>query len=114
MKYIAKPIEVEAFPILEVGPALTQGRRLVLTTGEIVQADSGMLARYVPEPGDYWVRQSDSYSYLNPKAVFERKYRAAAPLFVPELRSAAEACWPAGTSSVSSDDSITRNSCSPE
>jgi hypothetical protein len=76
MKYVAKPVEVEASPILEVGPALTQGRRLVLATGEIVQADSGMLARYIPEPGDFWVTQSDGYQYVNPKTVFERKYRA--------------------------------------
>jgi hypothetical protein len=76
MKYRANPIEVDAFPILEVGPALTQGRRLVLSTGEIVQANTGMLARYVPQPGDYWVTQDDGYSYLNPKAVFERKYGA--------------------------------------
>jgi hypothetical protein len=76
MKYVAKPVEVEAFPILEVGPALTLGRRLVLSTGEIVQADSGMLARYIPEPGDFWVTQSDGYQYVNPKAVFERKYWA--------------------------------------
>ena len=27
--------------------------------------------------GDYWVIQPDSYVYLNPKDVFERKYRAA-------------------------------------
>ena len=83
MKFIANPVEVEAYLILEVGPALTRGRRLVLSTGEIVQADAGMLARYIPKPGDYWVKQSDGYRYVNPKEVFERKYRPA----LQEIRS---------------------------
>lgn len=37
-------------------------------------ATPGMLARYIPEEGDYWVIQEDGYEHLNPKAVFERKY----------------------------------------
>lgn len=36
--------------------------------------DSGMIARYKPAIGDYLVRQPDGYFYINPKAVFERKY----------------------------------------
>ena len=34
-----------------------------------------MCARMIPQVGDYWVIQSDGYVYLNPKDVFERKYR---------------------------------------
>jgi hypothetical protein len=34
-----------------------------------------MSARYTPAIGDYLVTQEDGYQYVNPKAVFERKYR---------------------------------------
>lgn len=37
-----------------------------------------MTARYIPVPGDYIVTQEDGYEYLNPKDVFERKYRVIA------------------------------------
>jgi hypothetical protein len=50
---------------------------LVLQDGKEVVADRGMISRYIPSEGDYWVKQSDGYIYLNPKEVFERKYRAA-------------------------------------
>src|SRR5882672_8099622 len=60
MKYIANPVEVEAFKIVTVGPLTMQGsRRLELQNGELVSADSGMLARMSPVVGDYWVIQED-------------------------------------------------------
>lgn len=79
MKYIARPIEVDAFVIEQVGdpdPALMGGRELKLaeTVGPWI-ATHAMLARIEPKPGDYWVVQPDGYNYLNPKAVFESKYR---------------------------------------
>lgn len=77
MKYIANPVEVEAHRIVSVAPQANVdcSLNLALENGENQIADSGMLARYVPVPGDYWVIQSDGYVYLNPKEVFERKYR---------------------------------------
>jgi hypothetical protein len=54
------------------------GIPLTLDNGESVRADKGMLARFVPVAGDYWVIQSDGYIYLNPAAVFERKYSRCA------------------------------------
>ena len=76
MKYIANPVEVDAFEILSVSKEGQVGGSLALKldTGNIVVADTPMMARYKPQPGDYWVRQADGYVYLNPKDVFERKY----------------------------------------
>ena len=81
MKYIARPVMVQAFKIVSVGPVL-EGEPplpLAITTddGQNRVATPGMLARFIPQPGDYWVIQSDGYEYLNPKAVFERKYMLA-------------------------------------
>ncbi len=78
MKYVANPVEVEAFEIVSVepmpdaDPAL--GRHVATNDGQNRFADAGMCSRLVPVAGDYWVIQSDGYAYLNPKAVFERKY----------------------------------------
>jgi hypothetical protein len=41
----------------------------------------GQIARYEPVPGDYLVTQEDGYAYVNPKALFEHKYRLVAPTF---------------------------------
>lgn len=72
MKYIANPVEVDAFKIVKVirGAAF----RVTLENGEERSIDEGLVARFVPRPGDYYVIQSDGYVYLNPKSVFERKY----------------------------------------
>lgn len=80
MKYIANPIEVQAFKIRNLVESVEASEighmRLELDNGETVEADAGMLARYRPVVGDYWVIQEDGYTYLNPKEVFERKYSA--------------------------------------
>lgn len=76
MKYIANPVEVNAYKIVEVRPYGSEVH-CVLDTGIVAIADARMTSRYTPIPGDYWVRQSDGYEYLNPKDVFERKYHAA-------------------------------------
>jgi hypothetical protein len=47
-----------------------------------------MMARFKPQPGEYWVRQADGYIYLNPKEVFERKY-SPKPQSQPEVAAAA-------------------------
>ena len=83
MKYVANPVEVDAFKIVEIrnradrdplGP-LTTGIFLVLENGETADPSREMMARMTPSVGDYWVIQSDGYIYLNPKEVFMRKYR---------------------------------------
>jgi hypothetical protein len=77
MKYIANPVEVDAEIIVSVGPIQKDGgMHLALQNGLNFSADKGMISRYIPQEGDYWVKQSDGYIYLNPKAVFERKYHA--------------------------------------
>lgn len=78
MKYIANPVEVDAEVITFVGDEF-EGKR-ILSIGDGMnnfEATPGMLARMTPEVGDYVVTQSDGYVYLNPKAVFERKYHPA-------------------------------------
>ncbi len=76
MKYEALPVIVDAFVIVETNMAkYLMGADLVLDNGETVYADRNMCARMVPKPGDYYVTQSDGYVYLNPKEVFERKYK---------------------------------------
>ena len=83
MKYIARPVEVEAFKIVEVEAwdelAIHEyeSRDLTLDNGQKVKATAEMMSRMTPKVGDYWVIQSDGYIYLNPKDVFERKYRPA-------------------------------------
>ena len=78
MKYVANPVEVDAHIIVGVGPVEGDGSmHLALQNGENVTADSGKIARYIPQEGDYWVIQSDGYIYLTPKEVFERKYHSA-------------------------------------
>ena len=78
MKFVANPVEVEAFEIVSIDrmpdadPPL--GRHVATSDGENRFADAGMCARYLPQVGDYWVIQADGYAYLNPKDVFERKY----------------------------------------
>jgi len=78
MKYIGNPVEVNGEIIIDVGPILSDGSvDVTLQGGAKFHADSGMIARYIPKEGDYVVTQADGYMYLNPKEVFERKYRAA-------------------------------------
>ena len=81
MKYIANPVEVEAQEIVSVGPILEDGSmHCALRDGTNFTADKGMLARFAPSAGDYIVTQADGYVYLNPRDVFERKYRPAVSL----------------------------------
>ncbi len=81
MKYQANPVIVDAFKIVSVSSLQDDGSMSIATDdGQNRQADAGMLARYHPVPGDYWVIQEDGYEYINPKDVFERKYS-------PDLRA---------------------------
>jgi len=75
MKYIANPVEVDAFRIMSVSKRLDDPNWYVTVEGgNTMIATAEMTSRMTPVPGDYWVVQSDGYVYLNPKAVFERKY----------------------------------------
>lgn len=75
MKYKANPVEVDAEIIIDAGKVNSDGTmNLALQNGVNFKADKGMIARMIPQPGDYVVTQSDGYVYLNPKDVFERKY----------------------------------------
>lgn len=77
MKYIANPVEVDAYRIVSIIPrpdGAAEGLILKLENGDAVQPKPEMMSRITPAVGDYWVIQSDGYMYLNPKDVFERKY----------------------------------------
>jgi hypothetical protein len=76
MKYQANPVIVDAFKITSIGTTSDHdgSTALQLDSGEWVEATREMMSRMKPTVGDYWVIQSDGYIYLNPKAVFERKY----------------------------------------
>lgn len=91
MKYIARPVEVDAQKIVRVNgqtpPAgfvpidmASQSRvACYLESGAVFYPTFGMISRMLPKPGDYVVTQEDGYVYLNPKDVFERKYAPADP-----------------------------------
>lgn len=90
MKYVANPVEADAFVIMEVFPEQDQGdhsRVLRLDNGELVSADKHMMSRMTPAVGDYWVIQSDGYVYLNPKDVFERKYSPIVTTYKDRVRA---------------------------
>lgn len=91
--HIANPVRVQATRIEEVTDITdrSEGKgqshpdvMLRLADGSNYRANSNMTARYVPVAGDYLVRQEDGYEYLNPKDVFERKYRAIGAELVSE------------------------------
>ena len=84
MRYIAKPVVVDAFRIDQVGPTAAGKLHVHFEEGHSAVADAGMLARMSPKVGDYWVIQEDGYIYLNPAEVFERKYE---PVGAGYLRS---------------------------
>jgi len=79
MRYVANPVEADAFKIIAVGGSGAHGTALQLEDHNYVTATPEMTARMTPKVGDYWVIQEDGYIYLNPKDVFERKYRPKNP-----------------------------------
>ena len=70
----ANPVMVEAHVITRVSSMPDGCAVLTLDNGFNALASVAMMARFTPAVGDYHVRQQDGYEYLNPKAVFERKY----------------------------------------
>jgi hypothetical protein len=73
--YEARPVRVTAYRVVAVLSQDGTGTLLKLDNGSMVIATPQMTARMKPASGDYWVVQEDGYVYLNPAAVFERKYR---------------------------------------
>lgn len=105
MKYIANPVEVDAFTIIGRNTEGPEGSiTLTLSNGKTVECTAEMMARYVPTVGDYWVVQEDGDAYVNPFAVFERKYRPDAdedvlyitPDLLEKLSEAAHDIWMKG------------------
>ena len=88
MKYVANPIEVDAYVIQSVHLSNGSGTPVQVEgqTGFLI-ATPEMTARMKPFPGDYWVVQADGYVYLNPKDVFERKYKVVEPEFATRERA---------------------------
>lgn len=74
--YQANPVIVEAFEIIKCDRSPLEKGAFVLTleNGELFSATQKMTARMTPTVGDYVVTQEDGYVYLNPAAVFLRKY----------------------------------------
>ena len=76
--HVANPVRVNALQIASIFPADGDGHAgtLVLCdNGDEVRLTPEMTSRHTPSIGDYVVTQEDGYVYLNPKDVFERKYR---------------------------------------
>jgi hypothetical protein len=87
MKYIANPVEVDAFVITGIGNNLGEnfGQEVKVDDGSTRLITPEQMARMTPVVGDYFVIQSDGYIYINPKTVFERKY-SQIPTDYPCLR----------------------------
>lgn len=77
MKAIGNPVEVDFYTILAAKQSDHDGSwELTCSEGKTFVATKEMVSREAPEIGGYYVIQADGYAYLNPKHVFERKYRA--------------------------------------
>jgi hypothetical protein len=103
MKYMANPVVVDARVILDVAPKEADGSTAVTVSDSAYALEGGsatvvltaeMTARHHPEPGDYLVAQADGYLYVNPRAVFERKYRqlASPSSLMSQLSNIARVC----------------------
>lgn len=92
--HTANPVAVVARAILVVS-TITEGMMLALDDTTSFFASNAMLSRYTPMAGDYLVTQDDGYQYVNPKAVFERKYAAidALPDTLPPIDHSVQMCF---------------------
>lgn len=70
----ANPVLVKASKIVGIGINTTAPINAALEDGTNIILTEEMIARFLPDVGDYVVTQEDGYVYVNPKAVFERKY----------------------------------------
>jgi len=85
MKFTTKPIEIEAFPIIAVGPdAGGDGKSHAIDLGtepepQRIWVDPAQFGMHVPQVGDYWIMGDNGDHYLCPKDVFEMKYAPSDP-----------------------------------
>lgn len=87
--YIANPVKVTGLKITDVQPLtglegsdvelIPNGLvfTISLENGTEALVTSSMAGNQPPVVGDYFTVQTDGYAYVNPKDVFERKYRLA-------------------------------------
>lgn len=73
--HIANPVLVHAAVIQTTANEGISSTKLELDDGSEFIAAAELTARHIPQAGDYLVTQDDGYRYINPKDVFERKYR---------------------------------------
>lgn len=78
-KYKYKPdLTVEATEILNIEYLEDKGSGVLhlikCDNGESYRLSDSETARYEPKIGDYYVKTTDDYRYLNPKNVFESKF----------------------------------------
>lgn len=77
MQYIAKPVIVSAFQIIEIrGYTDTRNVQLTLEDERHVEALNDMTVRITPKVGDYWITNADGYEHLMSKAKFAEHYEA--------------------------------------
>ena len=90
MKYQGNPVIVDAFKIVSFDKKEkdfaedNSNSTITLDDGQVITLEDGMMSRYQPVAGDYYVIQSDGYAYLNPKDVFERKYSPVPTILTKE------------------------------
>lgn len=82
MRYVANPIETDAWVIEKIYEGRIPNPKDAMAvhlkdrpSGPIVGLTHAMISRYTPVVGDYYIVQEDGYAYINPKDVFEYKYR---------------------------------------
>lgn len=94
MKYQANPVAVDAFVIESIDRVDERGNlHIKVNGGDDHLIRPPLMARIRPVAGDYLVVQADGYTYLNPKAVFERKYSPVSEpveIAVPQAKAALE------------------------
>jgi hypothetical protein len=95
-KYVAIPVEVIAAVIEDTRHVV--GFPEVKIDGAWMKLPAGADARYTTQVGDYYVVQADGYVYVNPKYVFERKYRRFVDTLMPPPVAESDPKAPVSTS----------------
>lgn len=84
-EFVANPVHVHAYMIEAVkGDEKDPKAQCAIILRNPTRGSTGMMvihltpqmiSRHFPRRGDYYVIQADDYRYINPRDVFERKYR---------------------------------------
>lgn len=109
-KYVARPVEVEAYVITDTFSADDGvNLNLVLDDGRIVRTEAGMLARYRPHAGDYYV-EKQGYASVEAKEEFENDFTKLAAVVAhaqtPASAVATEEQPPAATTEEGKNESV--------